>query len=88
MLRARSDEELIDMIARKIVELKLDTIAILLLSSFGPMGRLWSQIARLYLQPLLILLGDYGELLLHILQDPNKVERLIDRIEILAQQKQ
>lgn len=85
MASVLSEEELIDRLARKIVDSKLDTIVIFLLSSFGPMGRVWAQIARLYLQPLLILLGDYGEVFLAILQDPEKVEKLISRIEKLGE---
>jgi hypothetical protein len=48
------------------------------------MGRVWSQVARLYLQPLLILLGSYGEAFLRILEDPQKVEKLISKIEELS----
>ncbi|MEM2006650.1 MAG: hypothetical protein QW154_03355 [Sulfolobales archaeon] len=49
------------------------------------MGRVWAQLARLYLQPLLILLGDYGEIFLSVLQDPEKVEKLVSKIEKLSQ---
>ena len=79
-----SEEELLNLLARRIVEAKLDTIAVFLLSSFGPMGRVWSQLARIYLQPLLILLGEYGDLFLEVLQDPAKVEKLISKIEALS----
>jgi len=79
-----SEDVVIEKLARRIVDLKLDTIVIFLLSSFGPMGRVWSQLARLYFQPLLILLGNYGEVFLSILQDPRKVEKLISRIEELS----
>lgn len=74
-----------DRLAKKIVEAKLDTIAIFLLSSFGPTGRVWAQLARIYLQPFLILLGEYGELFLAVLQDPEKVEKLISKIEKYSQ---
>jgi hypothetical protein len=84
MARVYSEDVIIEELARRIVDLKLDTIAIFLLSSFGPMGRVWSQLARLYLQPLLILLGNYGEIFLSILQDPQKVEKLISKIEELS----
>ncbi len=84
MGRVYSEDVIIEELARKVVDLKLDTIVIFLLSSFGPMGRMWSQLARLYLQPLLILLGNYGEVLLGILQDPQKVEKLISKIEELS----
>jgi len=84
MAKVYSEDVVIEELAKKIVDLKLDTIAIFLLSSFGPMGRVWSQLARLYLQPLLILLGNYGEVFLSILQDPQKVEKLISKIEELS----
>lgn len=80
-----SEEELLERLARRIVDLKLDTVVIFFLSTFGPMGRVWAQIARIYLQPLLILLGEYGELFLSVLQDPEKVERLISKIERLSE---
>jgi hypothetical protein len=79
-----SEEELLEKLAKKIVDAKLDTVAIFLLSSFGPMGRLWAQVARLYAQPFLILLGEYGEYFLSVLQDPKKVEKLIEKIEELS----
>lgn len=82
---AISDEALIEVIARKVVEARLETIVIFFLETIAPMGRLWSQIARLYLQPLLILLGPYSEAFLRILQDPKKIEKLIDRIEELSE---
>ncbi len=78
------EDVVIDKIAQKVVESKLETIVIFFLETIGPMGRLWSQIARIYLQPLLILLGSYGEAFLKILQDPNKVEKLVARIEELS----
>jgi hypothetical protein len=84
MGRVYNEDVVIEELARRIVDLKLDTIAIFLLSSFGPMGRVWSQVARLYLQPLLILLGSYGEAFLRILEDPQKVEKLISKIEELS----
>ncbi|MEM0065750.1 MAG: hypothetical protein QW459_04155 [Sulfolobales archaeon] len=80
-----SEDELLEKLARKIVDSKLDTIVIFLLTSFGPMGRVWAQLARLYLQPLLILLGDYGEFFLKVLQDPERVEKLVSKIEELSQ---
>jgi len=84
MAKVYSEDVIIEELARKVVDLKLDTVVIFLLSSFGPMGRVWSQLARLYLQPLLILLGNYGEIFLSILQDPQKVEKLISKIEELS----
>lgn len=78
------DDELIEKLARKIVDIKMDSVAIFLLESFGPMGRVWSQLALLYLQPLLILLGSYGEALLNVIKDQDKVEKLVKRIEELS----
>jgi len=61
--------------------MKLDPITIFFIEMFGPMGRLWAQMARLYLQPLLILLGEYGEVFLFILQDRKMSEKLVELIE-------
>ncbi len=79
-----TEDELIEKLAKKIIDIRMDSVAIFLLESFGPMGRVWSQLALLYLQPLLILLGSYGEAFLNILKDPAKVEKLVRRIEELS----
>lgn len=79
------EDELINKIAEKIVDAKLDSIVIFFLSIFASTGRVWSQLARIYLQPLLILLNPYGEFFLNILRDPAKVEKLINRIEALKE---
>lgn len=80
-------EAVIESLARRIVELRLETIALFFLETIGPMGRVWSQVAMLYLQPLLILLGRYGDALLDILRDPVAVERLVKRIEELSEER-
>jgi hypothetical protein len=82
--RRLEKDELIDKLAKKIVDIRMDSVAIFLLELFGPMGRVWSQVALLYLQPFLILLGPYGEMFLDILKDPSKVEKLVKRIEELS----
>ncbi|MGC9148841.1 MAG: hypothetical protein ACP5GI_05320 [Sulfolobales archaeon] len=80
-----SRDMLIEQLARKIVDSRLETISIFFLETVGPLGRVWSQLALLYLQPLLILLGSYGDLLIEIIRDPEAVKKLVKRIEELAE---
>lgn len=80
------EEVLLDRLAKRIVDLRLDTVVIFWLTVLSSMGRIWSQLARLYLQPIIILLGNYGESFLDVIQDRDKIDKLINKIEELGQQ--
>ncbi|MEM4727416.1 MAG: hypothetical protein QXD04_04105 [Candidatus Bathyarchaeia archaeon] len=67
--------------AERLVNLNLDSMAIFFLETFGPMSSVWSQLGRLHLQPLLILLGPSGEKLMTFLEKPENLERFIKKIE-------
>ncbi|PMB76180.1 MAG: hypothetical protein C0193_00115 [Candidatus Bathyarchaeota archaeon] len=74
------EEEWVSKIAKKIVDSKMDGIALLFLETVGPTSHVWSQLARLYLQPLFILIGPDSEKLLAFAEKPENVERLVKKI--------
>lgn len=47
-----NEEEWVSKIAKKLVDSKMDGVALLFLESIGPTSHVWSQLARLYFQPL------------------------------------
>ncbi|MGC8895314.1 MAG: hypothetical protein ACP5LB_00905 [Candidatus Bathyarchaeia archaeon] len=75
------DEEWLQKIAKKIVDSKMDGIVLLFLETIGPTSHVWSQLARLYLQPLFILIGPDSEKLLAFAEKPENVEKLVKKIE-------
>jgi hypothetical protein len=75
------EEEWVSKIAKKIVDSKMDGIALLFLETVGPTSHVWSQLARLYLQPLFILIGPDSEKLLAFAEKPENVEKLVKKIE-------
>jgi hypothetical protein len=76
-----AEEEWLQKIAKKIVDSKMDGIALLFLETVGPTSHVWSQLARLYLQPLFILIGPDSEKLLAFAEKPENVEKLVKKIE-------
>lgn len=74
-------EEWLSSIAEKLVNLNLDSMAVFFLETFGPMSHVWSQLGRLHLQPLIILLGPSGERLISFLEKPENLERFVKKIE-------
>ncbi|MEM3622270.1 MAG: hypothetical protein QXZ02_01860 [Candidatus Bathyarchaeia archaeon] len=75
------DEEWLSKIAKKIVDSRMDGVALLFLETIGPTSHVWSQLARLYLQPLFILIGPDSEKLLAFAEKPENVEKLVKKIE-------
>lgn len=74
-------------ISEKLVNLNLDSVAVFFLETFGPMSNVWSQLGRLHLQPLLILLGPSGERLMSFLEKPENLERFLKKIEEARERK-
>jgi hypothetical protein len=74
-------EEWLSSIAERLVSLNLDSMAEFFLETFGPMSHVWSQLGRLYFQPLIILLGPSGERLISFLERPENMERFKRKIE-------
>lgn len=80
-------DEWLSSIAEKLVNLNLDSMAVFFLETFGPMSHVWSQLGRLHLQPLLILLGPSGERLMGFLEKPENLERFMKKIEEARERK-
>lgn len=76
-----TEEEFVSRIAEKIVKSKMDTIALFFLETIGPTSDVWTQLSRLYLQPLFILLGPDSEKLLLFAEKPENIRKLIRKIE-------
>lgn len=81
-------EEMIDKIARKIVEAGMETPAILTLETSKPMSWIGSQIGRVMIAPWFGVLGwdamHKADAYMAIFEDRKNVEKLISRIEELA----
>jgi hypothetical protein len=68
-------------IAKRIVDSRLEGVAMLFLETMGPTSHVWSQLARIYFQPLFILIGPDSERLLAFAEKPENVEKLVKKIE-------
>lgn len=73
---------MIERVSDKIVDSKMESIAIFFLESFRPMSSLWSQLMRLYVGPFLMVIGpEKVERFLKFLDKPENLEYFIRRIE-------
>jgi hypothetical protein len=86
--QVESEEEWVSKIAKKLVESKMDGVALLFLETMGPTSHVWSQLARLYFQPLFIIIGPDSEKLLQFAEKPENVEKLVKKIEEYQIQKE
>ncbi|MEM3640390.1 MAG: hypothetical protein QXH37_00465 [Candidatus Bathyarchaeia archaeon] len=82
------EEEWVSKIAKKLVDSKMDSVAMLFLETIGPTSHVWSQLARLYFQPLFILIGPDSEKLLKFAEKPENIEKLVKKIEEYQIQKE
>ena len=74
--------DMIERVSTKIVDSKMESVAIFFLDSFRPMSSLWSQLLRLYVAPFLMVVGpEKVERLLKFLEKPENLEYFIQRIE-------
>jgi len=79
---SQEDKDLIERVSTKIVDSKMETMAIFILESFRPMSSLWSQLLRLYVGPFLMIIGpEKVEKLFKFLDKPDNLEYFIRRIE-------
>ena len=79
---SQDDKDMIERISTKIVDSKMESIAIFLLDSFRPMSSLWSQLLRLYVGPFLMIVGpEKVERLFKFLDKPENLEYFIRRVE-------
>ncbi len=76
-----SEDEWVSDTAKRIVDSRMEDIALLFLGTMGPTSHVWSQVARLYFQPLFILMGPESERLLAFAEKPENVEKLVKKIE-------
>ena len=83
-------EEMIQKIAQTIHKYGMDVAAILMIESFTPLTFIGAQMGRLFLSPFFPALGDgiemKGEQFLQILEKRENVRKLLQYIEILAQE--
>lgn len=79
---SQDDKEMIERLSTKIVDSKMETMAIFILESFRPMSSLWSQLLRLYVGPFLMIIGpEKVEKLFKFLDKPDNLEYFIRKIE-------
>jgi len=83
-LTPEREEELIDKIARRVVNHHMETPTILFLESFKPLSSVAGQLGLVYLGPLTPLLGSWSEEGMALLQKKENLERLLRRIEELS----
>jgi hypothetical protein len=83
-LTPEREKELIDKIAKRIVDHHMETPTILFLESFKPLSFVAGQFGLVYLGPLTPLLGAWSEEGIALLQKKENVERLLKRIEELS----
>ena len=73
---------MVERLSTKIVDSKMETVAIFILESFRPMSSLWSQLLRLYVGPFLMIIGpEKVEKLFKFLDKPDNLEYFIRRVE-------
>lgn len=77
----QEEEEWLSKIARRIVDSRMEGVALFFLETVGPTSHVWSQLARIYFQPLFILIGPDSERLLAFAEEPENVEKLVKKIE-------
>jgi hypothetical protein len=82
------EDEWVSETAKRIVDSRMEDIALFFLGTMGPTSHVWSQVARLYFQPLFILMGPESERLLAFAEKPENVEKLVKRIEEIKLQKE
>jgi len=84
------EEEYINKVAEKIHQYGMDVAAILMLESVKPLTWIGSQMGRFFLSPFLPAFGDTismgGEKLFQVFEKHGNVEKLITRLEQLAQE--
>jgi ABC-type Zn2+ transport system substrate-binding protein/surface adhesin len=84
------EEEYINKVAEKIHQYGMEVAAILMLESVKPLTWVGSQMGRFFLSPFLPAFGDTismgGEKLFQVFEKHDNVEKLITRLEQLAQE--
>ena len=84
-LTPEREMELIEKIAKRVVDHHMETPTLLFLETFKPLSFVASQFGIVYLGPLTPLFGSWSEEGLALLQKRENVERLLRKIEELSQ---
>ena len=89
---SEDENEMIEKVAQMIHEHGFDVAAILLFESLKPLSFVGAQMGRLFISPLLPVLGEKvgisGEKLFQIMEKHENVEKLIQTIERLTQEEE
>ncbi|MBD3207757.1 hypothetical protein GF319_15615 [Candidatus Bathyarchaeota archaeon] len=79
------ENELIEQVAEKIHEYKMETVAILTLESVKPLAYVGGEMSRVFLAPFLPILGrefnDMGEKYITVFEERDNIEKLIQLLE-------
>jgi hypothetical protein len=81
------EKELIDKLATFVIDRHMETPAILFLESYKPLSFVAGQFGMFYLAPLMPLFGPWSKEGIALLQKRENVERLIQRIEELSEER-
>ena len=81
------ERELIEKVARKIVDMELEGVAIMLLQTIKPLTKIGGELAYFYLAPFLPLLEDKGYEFLDTFEKRENIELLIRRMEKLSKER-
>lgn len=82
------EAEVIERNAHTVVNRGLETPALMLLRTMSPMAYFGTQMARIILAPLFIFLGSLGDDLLLVYEKGYNINKLVDRIEELREEKE
>jgi len=80
--------EIIEKIARKVVDRGMDFPAALFFGAIKPLSPLGGQLARFFLAPWTPLLGELRYEYISVLEKPENLEKLINRIDEVADQRE
>ena len=81
------EKELIDKLARFVIDRHMETPAVLFLESYKPLSFIAGQFGMAYLSPLMPLFGPWSKEGLALLQKRENVEKVIKRIEELSEER-
>ena len=81
------EEELIEKIAKKIIDMELDPIAIMLLNTFKPISTIGGELGYFFLAPYLPLLDERGYDFIDTVEKRENIEKIILRVEHLSKEK-
>ncbi len=87
-LEPKETDEVIEKIAKKIVEAKMETPAILTLEAMRPLSRISSQMGRVFVAPWLGIFGwdtmEKADRYMAMFEDRENVKKLVKKIKELA----